>query len=356
MPLGQNPNGAGASRPTVKVIIRRRANQQAPAATRYVTTSPSQPPPPSHPWDSHQDDVVVNTAENGQTARRTGTEHYVHQISLWKGYEHIGTHPNEDARRRKREDGEADAEAEADRGGSDEGEGVKQESYEDEDEEYDPSIDFTKAPILASSSPNSSKQLYTSKLYKGTTRNPAVCLAIARLVQRNLPYIDWTSALNHMPNLPPGVHAEDTPARSDKGKGKAKMRDVDHDEDLVILFLPDFYHDGRHALGYYMTSPKNPKAKEKRVTQILFSPCTSAQLQRYGLITYASDKGKGKGKEKASEWRHVQSVGASAGRWLDCDVVEDWDEWKEAVGVVGKVWEKRLKQTGVADLGLEDTG
>ncbi|KNG50464.1 armadillo-like helical protein [Stemphylium lycopersici] len=351
----QNTIGAGGSKPTVKVIIRRRASQQASAATRYVPTSPSppRPPPPSYPWDSHQDDVVVNTVENGQTAQRTGVSHYLHQLSFRDDYEHIGTHPSEDARRRKREDGEADVGAEQDRGEIDDGEGVKQEFDENEDEDedgdQDPRIDLTKAPIPASFSPSSSKQQYTSKIYKGTTKDPAVFLAIARLVQCNLPYIDWTSALNHIPNLPPGVHAEDVPGRSYEGKGKAKMRDVDDDENVTILFLPDLYHDGRHALGYYTTRPKTSNPQKRVLTRMLFSPCTSAQLQRYGLVTYAPDdyaqiagRGKGKGKERASEWLHVQSVGASTGRWLDYDVVEDWEEWREAVSVVGRVWEERL--------------
>jgi hypothetical protein len=40
---------------------------------------------------------------------------------------------------------------------------------------------------------------------------------------------------------------------------------------------------------------------------------------------------------------YMECVGARDGKWLECDVVEDYDEWIEGFRVVRRIWEKMIR-------------
>ncbi|KAF1936023.1 hypothetical protein EJ02DRAFT_438822 [Clathrospora elynae] len=108
-----------------------------------------------------------------------------------------------------------------------------------------PGIDYTK-PAL----PPPSRSTYDSQIYGAKTSNPAVFLSIIKLAQKNLPFVNWDSTIKHLPNLSSadplpklvsGPFADDITIPTANHKHKL----------LTLLFLPHFYTDIRHALGYY---------------------------------------------------------------------------------------------------------
>jgi hypothetical protein len=131
-----------------------------------------------------------------------------------------------------------------------------------------PGIDFTK------SVQGKRVERYHLPVYKAATYNPVVALAIVRVAEKNLPFVDFASALKNLPNLGP---TEVYPAWRD---------DVDFfDEDVAyrrkptdlrirIAFLPDYYRDGRHAVGFYTR-----KARSGSLGAVVFAPCTVADLK-----------------------------------------------------------------------------
>jgi hypothetical protein len=326
-----------ASQKMVKVVIKRRPGS-------VVAEDPPEPAPaPSqsqrrYPWDSHQDDIVVNSVEvPNRTRRLTGVEHYLHQLSQKKDYKEICTDFDEYRRNGTRKvegldiDEEVKEEAEQERRGS----GHANEW----------NTDYSKAPV----SPSSNNE-YDYQIYTRTATNPAIFLAVARIAQRNLPFINFQSAIRHLPNL---SHEEQLPQlhhdvlAEDIVHGGDRKRS---DDPVTVLFLPRFYHDGRHALGYYTCSQSekssasgSSKARMRDLEQMLFTPCTLEDLEMYGLVRYAacSREQDGSGGSETS----VQSVGARGGRWLECDKVEDWEEWEAAFDITRVVWEKRLEET-----------
>ncbi|KAJ6210308.1 LOW QUALITY PROTEIN: hypothetical protein PSV09DRAFT_1052889, partial [Bipolaris maydis] len=289
-----------------------------------------------YPWDSHQGDIVVNSVETpNKTGRLTGVEHYLQQLSLKEDYKDICTDFDEYRRNGLRVTDAWDP--------SDE------QPDEAEQERYKHRTDYSSTPIPR---PPPVHTEYEHQIYTCTTTNPAICLAIVRIAQHNLPNINFQSAINHLPNLSPagrlpklpfGVLAEDI----------AHKQDVENDEDITVLFLPRFYHDGRHAVGYFTTDspPTNStqgswKALMQYVRQMLFTPCTLEDLEAYGLIRYAAVSRAQDDIEGGDA--SVQSIGARGGRWLH---VEDWDERRAAFHIVETLWDKRLGVT----TGLEES-
>ncbi|KAJ4353152.1 hypothetical protein N0V95_003624 [Ascochyta clinopodiicola] len=186
----------------------------------------------------------------------------------------------------------------------------------------------------------SSLPSYTQPIYLGTTQNPKVFLSILRIAQQNLPTLDLTSALNHLPNTPasdalPHLHpsapgnlapppfVDDLPAlhRTDRAK-------------IHIAFLPAFYADARHSIGYFEVL--HSARGGKKVGACLFSPCVEEELRRYGLVEYLSGREDG-GVEG------MRRVGAGTGYWVSMDTVEEYEEWEMVWRGVKKVWEGRVR-------------
>ena len=321
----------------VKVLIKRTPRKGSAATSPDSSTTPQ--PPRKYPWDSHQDDVVVNSVETpNKTGRLTGVEHYLQQLSLKKDYKDICTDFDEYRRNGLRETDAWDP--------SDE------QPDEVEQERCKHRTDYSSTRIPR---PPPVYTDYEHQIYTCTTTNPAICLAIARIAQHNLPSINFQSAINHLPNLPPmgrlpklqlGVLAEDI--SHDQGE--------DNEDVVTVLFLPRFHHDGRHALGYYTADPPTSNSAQdswracmKDVRQMLFTPCKLEDLEAYGLIRYAAVSRAQDGIEAGDA--SVQSIGARGGRWLQYDSVEDWDERRAAFHIVEALWDKRMGVT----TGLEES-
>jgi hypothetical protein len=282
--------------------------------------------PPTYPWNSHRDDIIiVNSPEEPDPKPITGVEDYKQKLALQASYEHITT--SFDVYRRnftKVEDL-----PKFDGSEQDEGRGwEQQEGY-----------DYTSLP-----SPLTAMSDYEEHIYKAHTANPAVFLAIIRLVQHNLPFMSWEGAINHLPNHPPA----DPLPKLESGTFCADILHIKKQSDtqMKILFLPEFYQDCRHALGFYTFAPSaHPssnlaKAFFQSIKSVVFTPCTTSDLETYDLVEYVGSAAKGKkGQEGVDK---MKCVGAREGKWLDQETVVDYEEWSEGFLIVRSVWERRV--------------
>jgi hypothetical protein len=307
-------------------VIPRAADKRHHAATLkpvgYITPAPLDGPASSrynlglYPWDDYQDDIIVNSIEedHGQYPKPqlAGVEHYRAVISPRKDYKHICVHFDEYRRIGERaRDLSNIKDEDADRN-------IKPEPHLN--------IDDTHLPTP--------RDNYGQPIYQASITNPAVFLAIARIAQKNICFLDLTSALDHLPNLPP-----DHPLpKLVKGKSVYSIPHEAKDSDLhlTIAFLPNYYEDTRHALGFFhLENDTNPQRPTRVwVRTCLFTPCTTADLEEHGLVDWVSGQRGGK----------IEAVGSRDGAWLCADVVEDWEDWKTCETVVGDVWRKRVRK------------
>ncbi|KAI4606312.1 hypothetical protein J4E83_010120 [Alternaria metachromatica] len=382
-----------------------------------------------YPFDSHQDDIIVNTTElDTAPGYRRGLVDYRHKLTLKKTYNHITTDYAEDMKMTIPKDAVTPLGSSPlidEDGGEDEDDGDEKDdentsakannpkSKRDErtyvPEVSDTIIDYTKLPKPRCNRPN-----YVEYIYRATTTNPAVFLAILRVAERNLPFINFDSAITHLPNLLansrlPGIPAlsslssdpstpstpsapsapfesSDQPRKKGKHGQPAFTEDTPHekkeaDTAMTILFLPNLYEDGRHALGYYALAPEaDPATKQlnpEDVVQILFTPCGISDLVEARLLEWTpidpdmkarADEKKSHGKkgdgvgggdvkveeggegnagdgdeEEELTVEYIEHVAARGGEWLERDVVGDWEEWCRSFRVARRVWEKVLK-------------
>ncbi|KAL6704638.1 hypothetical protein ACN47E_008035 [Coniothyrium glycines] len=191
----------------------------------------------------------------------------------------------------------------------------------------DPRIEYTLQPT-----PPATRLSYSTDIYTGTTRNPAVFLGILRIAQKNLPFLNLDSALQHVPNvgsndaLPdpqPGTFLDDHAWRP----GRAASAEM-----LSVSCLPRFYSDGRHALGYYTLSASGAgRPGQGLLRTALFTPCTTEELLVWDLLVWGEDK--------------RQQIAVREGRWVGKDVVEEYEEWSRVYKVVAGIWETRMAFT-----------
>jgi hypothetical protein len=223
-----------------------------------------------------------------------GVEHYCAVTSQHNDYKHICVHFNEYRKIGQRVKNSSDTDDE------DNAMPVKSEPHLN--------VEDTRLPTRRGN--------YNQKIYQAWTTNPAVFLAIARIAQRNIRFLDLTFALDHLPNHPP-----DQPLPK-LAKGKF-ANDVSH---LV--------RDARQALGFFSleddADAEHPTCVRARTC--LFTPCTTANLEEYGLVQWIAGKRGGK----------IQVVGSYDGEWLCAEIVEDWDDWRVCEMVAGQVWENKV--------------
>lgn len=237
--------------------------------------------------------------------------------------------------------------------------------------------------------PNFNRLDYDWPIYRARTTNPAVFLAIIRIAEKNLPFINFDSAITHLPNRAvnaslPVLPFNNAPNRKWKGKEKAVFTDdlpygkKKDDQLMTILFLPEFYKDGKHAVGYYDIAPgrdKSMRLEAENVVQLLFTPCDTEDLVRWGLVHWVYDAGsideartlddaarkaleeagkessRSKGTEEVGiedqgeepDAELMEYVGARDGKWLNFGTVEDYDDWAEGFRVVRRIWERMLQ-------------
>lgn len=173
--------------------------------------------------------------------------------------------------------------------------------------------------------PQPSGTLPTS-IFAFQTPNASTLLAIVLIAQQNLPSIDFTSALTHLPNrrslwaLPELDPYNITPW-------------ITWGCDILfnVVFLPDFYDDGRHALGYFNTVTEKGK---KLVRTILFTPCGWEDLEKY------------------FKWEDLADVngGDRGGRWYRRDVEAEREWWRACGIAAGVSWEAVLKGMKARDV------
>ncbi|KAI4618814.1 hypothetical protein J4E80_005418 [Alternaria sp. BMP 0032] len=424
--MTQPPQRAPAKRTVPKIVA-----PKPPAAPS--TKQPAKPQKEKrYPFDSHQDDIVVNTTElDTAPGYRRGLVDYRHKLTLKKTYNHITTDYAEDMKMTIPKDAVTPLGSES----VGDGDGDEDDNEDDEDRKMeensnananpkskldertyvpeisDTIIDYTKPPKPRCNRPN-----YVEYIYRATTTNPAVFLAILRVAERNLPFINFDSAITHLPNLAanarlPGIPAlsalspdpsklsePSAPSESPNQPGKKKtnhpafVEDTPHakkeaDIPMTLLFLPNLYEDGRHALGYYALAPEadagTKQLNPEDVVQILFTPCGISDLVEAKLLEWtpidpdlkaradekkSDDKkgdgvgggdGKGAGdgrdgdgkegdtgdgdEEEELTVEYIEHVAARGGEWLERDVVGDWEEWCRSFRVARRVWEKVLK-------------
>ncbi|KAB2100190.1 hypothetical protein AG0111_0g11358 [Alternaria gaisen] len=336
-----------------------------------------------YPWDSHQDDIVVNSTELNTAGRKLGIDHYRHQLTLRKTYEHITTDFAEDMEKLVPRDALPVPSCSSPLFSNDE---TKKENDDANMEHVEHKIWDGKARLPK---PKFNRLDYDWPIYRATTTNPAVLLAIIRIAEKNLPFINFDSAITHLPNRAvnaslPILPFNNAPNRRWKGKEKAVFTDdlpcekKKGDQLMTLLFLPEFYKDGKHAVGYYDIAPgrdKSMRLEAENVVQLLFTPCDTEDLVRWGLVHWVYDAGsideartlddaankaleeagkecsRSKGAEEVGiekggeepDAELMEYVGARGGKWLDFGTVEDYDEWAEGFRIVRRIWERMIK-------------
>jgi hypothetical protein len=264
-----------------------------------------------YPWDDYQDQIVVNSVEVEQKPFKTdkplvGVEHYLHLLSHKPDYTHICIHPDE--HRQSASHARFDS------------------SSSDGDLSINPSIPYDHLPTP--------KAGYSLPVYQSHTTNPAVFLAIIRLAQRNIPSIDFTSALQHVPNMPAKKTASQLvyPGFADDYFHLPHWTDVRY----TLAFLPHFYADERHAVGFYL-----PGRAHQPPDACFFAACSSEDLEEFGLVEYLVDEVNGA--------LSMGAVGSREGVWLH---IAEHEEWARVDVVAKTVWQKRLGACDPGEDGL----
>lgn len=187
--------------------------------------------------------------------------------------------------------------------------------------------------------PPVSPEHYDQRIYSGRTHNPAVFLAILRIAEHNLPSVDQRSALNHLPNVRPTDPLPNITVSAPGNPAALPFIDLTplplraNDLGIQIAFLPTFYSDTRHCVGYFEVF-LGPRGR-KKIGNCLFTPCTEEDLRRYGLVEYLEGR-EGGGVEG------MRRVGSRQGLWYERDTVEEYEMWDSIWQVVERAWGARL--------------
>lgn len=208
-----------------------------------------------------------------------------------------------------------------------------------------PEIDYTKHPRQNTE--------YAQPIYKSYTYNPLVALAVIRLAQKNLPFVDFSSDLHHLPNVGPGTFPPQFPHMEDERMpflDKTVMwRVLENYQVIRVVFLPRYFTDGRHALAFYTR-----KEPSRRLCSLVCAPCTTAEIRLAGLLDilpFARDLPSSDidndviGEDYALlHWNDVE-IGGTGGEWLYPTLEEDKGKWEDSEDVVGWEWMVRMKLT-----------
>lgn len=191
---------------------------------------------------------------------------------------------------------------------------------------------------------------YTSPIYTSRTYNPLLALAIIHLSKKNLPFLDFTSDTEHLPNVGPHTLPPRFPPPTPAGAMPFLDAATDWpilpgDQGISIVFLPSYYVDGRHCLGFYTRKPVSG-----RLCAIVFTPCSMEEVIALGLLGVADPRheigdfeGMTVGSGGQVGWE-VFEVGAGRGRWVQSRG-EDRDIWNAVEQVAGVEWVIRVRVT-----------
>lgn len=204
---------------------------------------------------------------------------------------------------------------------------------------------FTPPITIPAPSPPTPPSNYSSRIYTGTTHDPAIFLSILHIAQHNRTDLNLLSALNHIPNLPP---SDPVPVLHPAAQGNLAPQPFlengcvrpkrNDDEDVTVAFLPDFYDQGeRHALGFYRIL--HCQVRGRLLGCAFFTPCSEEELRRYGLVEYMDpQEGFGEGGVET-----MRRVGCKKGVWLERDTVEEYEDWKLVLRIASVTWEARMQ-------------
>ncbi|KAF1972265.1 hypothetical protein BU23DRAFT_644653 [Bimuria novae-zelandiae CBS 107.79] len=333
-------------RPAPKAQLRLAAGlrpAQAPPVREVISISSTSPDPQPNgnphdipsggifPTDSFQN-VVINSVEVPPTSRnkRVGLDHYIY-LNAHHPHKHVNITSTFDAYRTLAPDNVAPGEPHPDVGPQ----------YLDLGDLVD-GVDYARYPAH--------KHAYSSPLYEGRTSNPLVALAILHIATKNLPSINFTSAIAHLPNVGPQTPAPRFPPHMPDAElpfldTATQWTGEEGDQQIMLLFLPNYYVDERHAVGFYTR-----KAVSGRLCHIVFTPCTTQELSLAGLLdpvdpglTIADFRGYDVGVvEGGVPWEQLD-VGVKGGEWLDRGNVGDRAVWENAEDIVGVEWVIRVR-------------
>ncbi|KAF2114776.1 hypothetical protein BDV96DRAFT_84770 [Lophiotrema nucula] len=187
---------------------------------------------------------------------------------------------------------------------------------------------------------------YPTHIYAGSTHNPRFIVALLALADRNLPFMDFISARNHIPNVP---YWAPTPVLTSTNTTFESYLDYEPrpgDLELFIHFIPGYYSDSRHCLGYTVVMPYlltngvyTFGDNRLSASSMLYTPCTDADLEFYGLV-----------RRRASvDPRMGVEMPVSDGRWING--FHDGRGVRETL----KVWRERcrLMAGGYEDLEMD---
>lgn len=191
---------------------------------------------------------------------------------------------------------------------------------------------------------------YAQPIYKARTWNPLIALAIIRLAEKNLPFLNFNSDLAHLPNIGPQTLPPEFPPVEDGAampfldEATTWMRELG-DQPISVVFLPQYYLDGRHALAF-----STRKAPSGRLCSIVCTPCTTRELRAAGLVLAPVEHGLPESPGQDDEQTEMRPwsnsrVGVSGGEWLYPSLERDIITWERAEHVVGFEWEVRVKVT-----------
>jgi len=261
------------------------------------------PPSGILPTDSHQDDIVVNSIEIKQYGDSAGATHYVECLSRHENYDKISI--TFDEYRTNGRDFKSLPNFDRYRN---ECPATKREA----------TIDYSKPPTGHAS------EYLTHPIYKGQTKNPLVCLAIIRIAQTNLPSINFNSALDHIHNIRP---TDPFPQLPKNGQFADDVKYIPRagDSSIKTIFIPEYYLDGRHALGFYVRI-------QSSIASVLFTPCTDEDLNRHGLFKLAAGEDHGTWEETV--------VAVNDGKWFSKAEI---GYWRPGFNWVSDYWASRLK-------------
>lgn len=306
-------------------------------------------PPPLHmkpsggiaPSDSLQDEVV-NSIESARRGRnlRTGIEHYCY-IAHKKAEAHAIITPSFDTYRRAAPPSAAAGNIMPDIPPQTPDLGLR-----------DPKYDYSELP------PHETH--YKKPMYKTRTRNPVFALAIIRLAEENLPFLSFESDLAHLPNvgpqnMPPTFPQVDIGEPMPFLNAATKHMRKDTDDLITIVFLPEYYQDGRHAVGFWTR-----KKPSNRLCSIVCTPCTTKELRALGLLAWVPPTHGLPGspdlpREDAeiTSWHNFR-FGNIHGEWLYPCVERYLEKWELAEKVVRFEWWLRVAVTTYPRAGIAE--